>query len=180
MNRASTSASRRWRARWRIACIAALTATVDSVPAHADAVPTPVATAFTVHQDTAAKLVYGFAEPLPGSGGHRLGLYILCERPSGRLRAGVFFGAFPAGKPVQAAVRAGSGAVERFGPVVTGGPASGFHDPLLETRADVLRLLAAAFTEGALLSNGHNSVWNRIAASENRRAREALVRCAGE
>jgi hypothetical protein len=61
-----------------------------------------------------------------------------------------------------------------------GGALTGFHDPLLEERADVLRLLRAAFTEGALLSNGHNSAWNRIPSAENRRAREALERCAGE
>ena len=64
--------------------------------------------------------------------------------------------------------------------MVVGGPASGFHDPLVEERSDVLRLLAVAFTEGALPSNGHNSVWNRIPTSENRRAREAIERCAGE
>ena len=174
------TAPERQRARWRIACIAAMTAFMCPVPTHSDAVPAPEAGAFTVVRDTATELVYGFAEFLPGQRDHRLGLYVHCERSSARLRAGMFFGAFPAGKRVQAAVRAGDGTVERFGRVLVGSPASGFHDPLIEDRVDVLRLLAAAFTEGALLSNGHNSVWNRIAESENRRAREALERCAGE
>lgn len=172
--------TRRWKALRRGAFLAAVTTLTCPVAAHADAVPTPVASTFTVHQDTDTDLIYGFAEGFAGQSDHRLGLYIHCERASGRLTAGMFFGAFPSGKPVQAAVRVGDGTVERFGPVVTGDPASGFHDPLLEERSDVLRLLAAAFTEGALLSNGHNSVWNRIPAAENRRAREALERCAGE
>ena len=143
------------------------------------AVSTPEARAFNVVRVTQAELAYGFGEPLPGRS-ERLGMYVHCTRAGGRLRAGMFFGAFPAGKRVQAAVRAGDGTVERFGPVVVGSPAVGFHDPLIEDRSDVLRLVAAAFTEGALLSNGHNSVWNRIPASENRRAREAIERCAGE
>ena len=143
------------------------------------AVSTPEARAFNVVRVTQAELAYGFGEPLPGRS-ERLGMYVHCTRAGGRLRAGMFFGAFPAGKRVQAAVRAGDGTVERFGPVVVGSPAAGFHDPLIEDRSDVLRLVAAAFTEGALLSNGHNSVWNRIPASENRRAREAIERCAGE
>ena len=141
--------------------------------------PTPAAAAFNFVRDTDTALVYGFAEPLPGQS-DRLGMYVLCERAGGRLRAGMFFGVFPANKRVQAAVRAGDGTVERFGPVLVESPASGFHDLLVEERSDVLRLLTVAFTEGALLSNGHNSVWNRIPASRNRRAREALERCAGE
>lgn len=170
---------RRWGALRRVAFVAALTATACPVTAEVGAVPTPEARAFNVVRDTEADLIYGFAEALAGQS-DRLGLYVHCDRASGRLRAGMFFGAFPAGKRVQAAVRAGDGTVERFGPVVVGGALTGFHDPLIEERSDVLRLLAAAFTEGALLSNGHNSVWNRIPPAENRRAREALERCAGE
>ena len=170
---------RRWRAVRYIVLIAALATTLFPVAAPAQAVPTPEATSFTLVRDTDTDLIYGFAEFLPGQSDHRLGLYVHCVRSSRRLRAGMFFGAFPTGRPVQAAVRAGSGTVERFGRVLVGGPSTGFHDPLIEDRADVLRLLAAAFTEGALVSNGHNSVWNRIPAAENRRAREALERCAG-
>lgn len=172
----------RWRRRAQrpIAFIAALTAVACPVAAPAQAGPAPAATVFDVARDTDTELVYGFAEALPGQAEHRLGLYVHCARSTGGLRAGMFFGAFPAGKPVQAAVRAGAGTVERFGRVLVGGPSTGFHDPLIKDRADVLRLLAAAFTEGALVSNGHNSVWNRIPAAENRRARAAIERCAGE
>ena len=146
-------------------------------PSVAGEVPTPQATRL-MERDSAEEVFIGFTAPLPGRS-ERLGMYVRCERPSGRLRAGMFFGAFPAGKPVQAAVRSGEAPVERFGPVVVGGPGSGFHDPLLVERGDVLRLVAVAFTEGALVSNGHNSIRNRISASENRRAREAVERCAG-
>ena len=75
-------------------------------------------------------------------------------------------------------MRTASGAVERFGPVVRLGPAHGFHDPHIVERADVLRLLGVAFSEGALISNGHNSIWNRIPEARNRAAREALAACA--
>ena len=161
-----------WLAGWVVAWMVAPCVVAAGI------VPTPQARSFTVVRDSAEEVVFGFAEPLPGRS-ERLGVYVRCERPGGRLTAGMFFRAFPAGKPVQAAVRSGEAPVERFGPVVVGGPESGFHEPSLVERADVLRLLAVAFTEGALLSNGHNSVWNRIPASENRRAREAIERCAG-
>ena len=174
------TARRRRRTRRASAFMGALMAVACSVAAPAQTVPTPEARAFNVVRDTEADLIYGFAEAFAGQDDHRLGVYVHCERASGRLRAGMFFGAFPAGKRVQAAVRVADGTVERFGPVLAGSPASGFHDPLVEERSDVLRLLAAAFTEGALVSNGHNSVWNRIPLAETRRAREALERCAGE
>ena len=165
---------------WGIAALIGGGALVNAPVVFAQgAEPTPEATAFNVVRDTDTELLYGFAAPLPGQS-ERLGMYVLCERAGGGLRAGMFFGVFPAGKPVQAAVRAGDGTVERFGPVLVGSPASGFHDPLVEERLDVLRLVGAAFTEGALLSNGHNSVWNRVPESENRRARAAIERCARE
>ena len=174
------TARNRRRTRRAGAFMGALMAVACPVAAPAQTVPTPEARAFNVVRDTEAVLIYGFAEAFAGQSVHRLGVAVHCERARGRLRAGMFFGGFPAGKRVQAAVRAGDGTVERFGPVVVGGALTGFHDPLIEERADVLRLLRAAFTEGALLSNGHNSVWNRIPSAENRRAREALERCAGE
>ena len=90
------------------------------------------------------------------------------------------FGSVPSGKPVQAAVRTSDGRVERFGPVVRGGgPAAGFFDPKIVKRADALRFIDAAFAAGSLISNGHNSVWNRVGARENGEARTALRRCAG-
>lgn len=141
-------------------------------------VATPVATEFNLVRKTETELIYGFGEALPGQR-DRLGLYVRCERASGRISAGLYFGAFPAGKPVQAAVRRADGAVERFGPVVRGSPASGFHDPRLVNRENVVRLARAALSEGALISNGHNSVWNGISEAENRRVRTELFACAG-
>lgn len=90
------------------------------------------------------------------------------------------FGSVPGGKRVQAAAGHPEGKVERFGPVMRGGgPAAGFHNPRITGREDVLRFINAAFVTGALVSNGHNSVWNRIGEPENREARTALRRCAG-
>lgn len=168
-----------WKSLQRTVLAGLLALACAPVATGAEPVPTPEVRAFNLVSENDAELVYGFGAPLPGQSA-RLGMYVRCERPGGRLSAGMFFGAFPAGKPVQAAVRASNGTVERFGPVVTGSPASGFHDPLIEERADVLRLLATAFTEGALLSNGHNSVWNRIAETHNQHVREAIRRCARE
>ena len=65
-----------------------------------------------------------------------------------------------------------SGALERLG------PAHGFHDPQIVERADMLRLLGATFNEGALISNGHHSLWNHIPEADNRAAREAPAACA--
>ncbi|MDE0034237.1 MAG: hypothetical protein OXP28_07305 [Gammaproteobacteria bacterium] len=146
--------------------------------AAAGTVPTPQARAFAPVHDTPGELAYAFGEPLPG-GSDRIGVFVRCRRSSGVLDAGLFFGVFPEGVPVQAAVHTAAGAVERFGPVVRLGPAHGFHDTHIVGRADVLRLLHVAFSEGALISNGHNSVWNRIPEAKNRAAREALAACAG-
>lgn len=33
----------------------------------------------------------------------------------------------------------------------------------------------AAMAEGALISNGHNSVWNRVGEGKNAAARKALI-----
>ena len=155
--------------------IAAFAAAVSG--AAAQATPTPQARAFAIVHDTPEALAYAFGEPLPG-GRDRIGVFVRCARPSGALDAGLFFGAFPEGVPVQAAVRTAAGTLERFGPVVRLGPAHGFHDPQIVERAEVLRLLGAAFSEGALLSNGHHSLWNRIPEADNRAAREALAACA--
>jgi len=109
----------------------------------------------------------------------RVGGYAECDRAEGVLRGGMFFGVFPEGKPVQAAVRGPDGRVERFGPVVVGSPASGFHAPIIEGEEDVVRFVAVFFSTGALASNGHNSIWNRASAADNEEARQRLLVCAG-
>ena len=142
---------------------------------------TPAASAFAIRVDDDSSVMFGVAEPLPGAGDSlRIGLAVWCEKASGKLGAVMSFGSVPSGKPVQAAVRTLDGRVERFGTVVRGGgPAAGFFDPKVTERADVLRLIEAAFAPGSLVSNGHNSVWNRIGVRENRKARIALRGCAG-
>ncbi|MCY3673305.1 MAG: hypothetical protein OXH14_19775 [Alphaproteobacteria bacterium] len=152
-----------------------------SPAAHAQQVATPEARSFAIRADDGTHFTIGVAEPLPDGGPHvRIGFLVRCERASGRLEAYLSFGAVPAGKRVQAAAGHPEGKVERFGPVVRGGgPAAGFHSPLIAGRADALRFVEAAFVPGALVSNGHNSVWNRIGERENREVRTALRRCAG-
>jgi len=61
--------------------------------------------------------------------------------------------------------------------VAVGGRASGFHVPEVTGRSEVVRLMNAAMADGALISNGHNSVRNRISNAENARARRLLTIC---
>ena len=173
--------SRRRPRQTAIPALALAAACALSAGAHAQQVKTPVATSFGMQVDDDSSVMFALAEPLPGAaGGLRIGVAVRCEPASGRLEALMSFGTVPADKPVQTAVRAPDGRVERFGPVEWGGgPAAGFFDPKMTDRDDVLRLVDAAFAPGALISNGHNSVWNRIGEDGNREAREALRRCAG-
>ena len=149
--------------------------------AHAQRVETPEARSFAIRVDDGDYLTIAVAEPLTGDDtGPRIGFAVQCERASGQVEAHLSFGTVPAGKPVQAAAGHADRSVERFGPVVRGGgPAAGFHSPVIADKADVLRFVDAALVTGALVSNGHNSVWNRIGEPENREVRTALRRCAG-
>ncbi len=113
----------------------------------------------------------------PGMNGS--GALVTC-RPDGTLRAALFFGFFPPGMPVQAAARQEDGTVSRYGPVVTGGAYSGFHSPLIEDQELARRIVGKVFRNGTLLSNGHNSVWNRIPEAANEEARNRLMRCGNE
>ena len=142
--------------------------------------PTPEATSMNVAVDDDTTRVRGFAVDVAGVS-WRLGLLIACDVTTGRIEVHLSFGPFPADRPLQAAVRGAGGTVERFGPVVQTehGWRSGFHSPVVESRDDVLRLMAAAFGEGALISNGWRSVWNRIPAADNDRAHRDILECAG-
>ena len=137
---------------------------------------TPEARSFEVWVDDAEHLIVGIVETAPGTD-EGVGFTIRCERASGLLEGSMAFGFFPAGKRVQASVRSPSGRVERFGPVVVGGRASGFHVPEVAGRSEVLRLMNAAMADGALISNGHNSVRNRIPDVDNARAKRLLKAC---
>ena len=160
------------------AALEMLTAT-SAVGTDDGALPIPEAAGVLTLVDDDARLAIGFAAPLPGAA-DRIGLAVVCERAERSLYAALFFGAFPEGKPVQAFVRDPGGRTVRFGPKVQGSRLSGFHDPEVRRRADVLRLTKMAFARGALLGNGHNAVRNRIPEADNRAARRRLLDCAGE
>ena len=136
----------------------------------------PEATSFGLWVDDAEHLIIGIVETVPGTD-EGVGFVIRCVRATGALEGSMAFGFFPSGKRVQAAVRAPSGRVERFGRVVVGGRASGFHVPEVAGRFEVLRLMNAAMAEGALISNGHNSIWNRVGKARNKEARDVLLVC---
>ena len=134
------------------------------------------AKSFGLWVDDAEHLIVGIVETVPGTD-EGVGFAIRCVRASGALEGSMAFGFFPPGKQVQAAVRAPSGRVERFGPVVVGQRGSGFHVPEVAGRSEVLRLMNAAMADGALISNGHNSIWNRVGKARNKEARDVLRAC---
>ena len=107
---------------------------------------------------------------------NQVGLAMTCDNG---VEVTVFLGAFPpAGTPVQLAIRTTAGRIERFGPVVHhAGPRSGFHSPRLTDPRQVARFLDAALENGALVSNGYNSFWNRVAPARNRAVRATMRAC---
>lgn len=114
-----------------------------------------------------------------GDTGEHVGLGVICaERGPYEIEATVFFGGFPADRrPVQLAVRGADGTVERFGPVVTAGPESGFHSPRIVDAGEAERFANAALRPGALVSNGYRSFRNRAGEARNREVREAFLAC---
>ncbi len=114
-----------------------------------------------------------------GNTGEYVGLSLLCRRP-GEVEAGAYFGGFPSTRqPVQLAVRDAAGRVQRFGPVVRGGPEAGFHSPRITGAAEVERFVNIALQAGSLVSNGYRSFWNRASAADNRRVLDTFSSCAG-
>ncbi len=160
-----------------------MAASAGGVEAAADDLPmaidTPEARVINVALDRDGMRARGFV--VGGGEPWRLGVVVVCEKATGRIEGHLSFGPFPADRPVQAAVRRTDGTVERFGQVVVTehGGRSGFHSPVIRGRDDVLRLMTAAFREGSLISNGRRSVWNRIPAAGNARARDDILTCAG-
>ena len=117
-----------------------------------------------------------------GDSGYHVGLGIVCKSDgSGDTVVTAYFGSFPGvGHPVQFAVRGAGGRVGRFGPVVSGGPESGFHSPRITGPDEMARFLRLALQPGALISNGYRSYWNRVDEKRNREVRQALLACAGQ
>ena len=141
-------------------------------------VPTPVATEFNIEVDELEQLVFGWTLPLTGTSDlTRVGLAAVCDRPKGTITVIVQFGFFPPDKPVQLAVRMADGTGWFHGQKLIGGPGSGFHSPVIRDRAEAVIFLQHALARGSLISNGHNSFWNRLPDEENRRALKALQTC---
>ena len=154
--------------------LAMLLGTANS--AIADVTPTPRATQLVVNKDDENMVAIGYAEALPNDT-NRIGIVFVCDKATRQLTARLSFGAFPSNKAVQAAAKAKDGRIERFGAVLRGSPASGFHAPFLEDEDDVLRMLDIAWQRDTLLSNGHNSVWNNLDEKTNREAKRKLLTC---
>ncbi len=75
-------------------------------------------------------------------------------------------------------IRTAAGRGERFGPVVHHSrPRSGFQSPQLTNARDITRFLNAAIENGALVSNGYNSFWNRVALARNHAVRARMRTC---
>ena len=142
-----------------------------------DAVKTPELTSVE-HLTHLPALAYAMRAPLPRTTSY-VGLALLCApaSPSG-VTITASFGPFPQqAQPLQFSVRTGEGQVMRYGPVFTADATSGFHSPHLTARDDVESFLFAALRPDSLISNGHNSFWNRISATDNERVRDAVLAC---
>ena len=139
--------------------------------------PTPeVRTLEDVSGEDGSEVAYVLRAPF-GDGGDMLGVVLTCM-PGGALQGATYFGGYPPdGRPVQLAVRAADGRIERFGQVERGTPASGFHAPMLNHPAEAWRFAEAALGDGALISNGYRSLWNRAGPASNQSAQLRLRDC---
>ena len=142
--------------------------------------PTPEPSAI-VKLDVPGKLVWTMRAPL-GTTGHFVGLALTCSTTGpADLKATAFLGAFPHDRrPLQLAIRTPANVIERFGPVFTAGPESGFHSPQITDRTDVWRFTNAALVPGSLISNGYTSFRNRATPADNRQVWEAFRACMRE
>ena len=148
------------------ACLLACAAAGAPDAADPDPFPTPelVHADVDVHQDDFTAI--GATTPFPpGTTAHRVGIILVCTGDT--LQARLSLGTIPADKPLQLAVVAPDGDVQRFGPVFSAGPRSGFHDPIVTDAGDLARLVPAVFRNGTLVSNGHISFWNRMSPALN-------------
>lgn len=142
----------------------------------AQKVPTPVATTFNIEEKSSDFLMFGWHLPLGVTSREKVGLVVTCDRATTVLEAILFFSFFPVGKPVQVAIRKSDGQSWRFGHQIVAPARAGFHSPIIG-EPEVRHFLDYAFSHGSLISNGHNSFWNRLPPGENKRAREALSDC---
>ena len=153
-----------------------LSVVMSPVGAMAQKVPTPVATTFNIEEKSPEFLMFGWHLPLGVTGREKVGLMVTCDRTTSALEAIIFFSFLPVGKPVQVAIRKADGQAWWFGHQIIAPARAGFHSPIIP-EPEVRHFLQYAFSHGSLISNGHNSFWNRLSPSENKRAREALSDC---
>ena len=139
--------------------------------------PTPEITEIEA-LDVPGTITYVMREEV-GDSGQYVGLGVVCATDgSSRVEVTGYFGSFPGvHQAVQFAVRGVDGRVERFGPVVTAGPESGFHSPRITDLAEAERFVTIALQWGSLISNGYRSFWNRVSEARNSEVREAFVAC---
>ena len=112
---------------------------------------------------------------LPGAQ-WQMGIAAVCE--SGVASIAGYFGPFPGtARPVQLAVQGPDESIERFGPVLQGGPQDGMHAPRIDEPEEIDRFVNAALTSGALISNGYNSFYNSTDAAGQALFRDTLTNC---
>lgn len=143
-----------------------------------DSWPTPEI-ASIVELGEGDELAYGMRGEL-GRTGQFVGLALICSMTGVyNVEAVASFLGFPEDRrPLQLVVRGEDGAIERFGPVVSAGPESGFHSPRMVEAGEVTRFVNAALRSGALVSNGYRSFWNRVSERRNEVVREEFLACA--
>ncbi len=141
--------------------------------------PAPRATALAHEIDEESMLAFVVAEPTADAN-VRLGVAAVCHKATGETELYFSFGAFPSNKPVQAAVQHPDGFVQRLGPAVRApGPSAGYHDLIVSDPELVQPVLEVIFTNGSLISNGHNSVWLELPEGINADIRRRIGECAG-
>ena len=128
-------------------------------------------------EDSPDRVLFAVAADLSGVPLTRVGVFVLCDRSSGRVEAGFSFGAFPTGITVQPAVFPVDGPELRLGILVRAIPASGFHSPYFDDPAEIRAIIDAFFVSGARASNGHHCVVNRLPEEVNIRVRERAAAC---
>ena len=108
------------------------------------------------------------------AGDERIGAAAVC-RADGRVQPALCFGFHPDGRPAQAAVLPLDRSGEAPSPPEAAGASAGCRCQLIEDKARVRKAVQLVFRNGALLSNGQNSIRNRIPDADNALARERMM-----
>ena len=160
-----------------LAALLAIAATSDAFAQRERTWPTPEISVIREFKQGGA-VIYAMRGQLENTATY-VGMAFSCATTGPRkAEASVFFGSFPAHRrPVQLAVRLPDGSGQAYGPVLRGGPESGFHSPLIRDPRRAEAFARAALTPGALISNGYRSFFNRAGEARNRQVRDAFIAC---